>query len=279
MNQLTETLHLILKPELVKLLATWVQTASREEVKGLKVIAAVYKHKGVKKFRSKPQTAQSDLPTLKEVAAERRKRQLQSTYEAEFSALRVSEQRSAVLRFRKLSDLPCSTVLNSIALRFLESWVVLGDDIIYQELVLSCLRSLAATVSADRQSISEQRKQFVWNDPTRVFSAHRVDQIAQQLRTKSSATQRPWIRPPTPVIENTDFTSKVFSKEELDRRKQALIRGSGAITSWAGAPIKPVSAYQDTYVTHFIKYHQAPPPDFRTSISVGRLIPITKAGL
>lgn len=277
MSQLAETLRLILKPELVTLISSWLQTATKTEVKGLKVIAAVYKHKGAKKFRSRPQTSHPELPTLEEVAAERRKKQFQSTYEAEYSALKVSEERSAILRYRKLSDLPCSSVLNNVALKFLESWSALGDEVSYHDLVLACLRSLAAAASADRQAVSEQRKQFIWNDPTRIFSAHRVDQIAQQIRSKSSASQRPWIRPTTPVKQDTTFTSKVLSKDDIDRRKQALIKGSGAIISWTGASQKPVSAYQETFVTHFTKYQQRPPPDFQTSISLGRLIPISKA--
>jgi hypothetical protein len=276
MSQLAETLQLILKAELVGSLATWHQTATSDEVKGLKIIAAVYKHKGVKRFRSKPQTSYSELPTLREVAAERRKKQLQSHYEAEFSSSRPSEQKSAVLRLTKLGDLPCSFVLNSVALKFLESWVLLGDDPKYQELALIALRSMAAVVSSHSQAISEQRKQFVWNDPTRGFKAHRVDQVAQQLRSKTSGTQRPWIRPQTPLKEDLTLNPSTFSRQDLERRKQALIKGSGAILAGASAPFKAVSAYQDTFVTHFIKYQQRPPPDFHTSISLGRLIPIAK---
>jgi hypothetical protein len=276
MSQLAETLQLILKTELVSSLATWHQTATRDEVKGLKIIAAVYKHKGAKKFRSKPQTSHSELPTLREIAAERRKKQLQSHYEAEFSGSRPSESKSAVLRLRKLGDLPCSFVLNSVALKFLESWVLLGDDPKYQELALIALRSMAAVVSADSQAISEQKKQFVWNDPTRGFKAHRVDQVAQQLRSKTSGTQRPWIRPQTPLKEDMNFSSTSFSRQDLERRKQALIKGSGSIIAGSAAQFKAVSAYQDTFVTHFVKYQQRPHPDFHTSISLGRLIPIAK---
>mmetsp|Transcript_1994 Transcript_1994/g.4470 ORF Transcript_1994/g.4470 Transcript_1994/m.4470 type:complete len:277 (-) Transcript_1994:20-850(-) len=276
MSQLNESLSLILKPELVKALSNWPSSASPDEIKGLKVITAVINHKGQKKFRSKPTTLHSDLPTLAEVAADRRKKQLQSTYEANFSSSRDSEQKSAVLRYRRLSDLPCSTVLNPISLKFLEAWISLKDDTSYQELMLICLRSLAASINTERQAVTEQKKQYVWNDPSRILKAHRVDNVAQQLRSKSSATQRPWIRPQTPKKTDMSIDVKVFSKLDLDRMKQALIRGSGAITSWMGAPMKQVSAYQDTYVTHFTRYHQPPPMDFYTSISLGRLIPTNK---
>jgi hypothetical protein len=58
------------------------------------------------------------------------------------------------------------------------------------------------------------------------------------------------------------------------KQKQNLIKGSGVIGKWVITPANPhVSSYQETYVTHFNKYQKIQPPDFQTSISVGRLCP------
>jgi hypothetical protein len=276
MSQLHDHLRNIVKPEFLPSLASWTSTATRDEVKGLKIMDAICKYKGAKRFRIKPTTARRVVPSLRELEEQMRRKQLQSTYVAEFAASKPDSLKPAILRLRKLSDLPCSSVLSSVALRFLETWLELEDDVSYQELVLVSLRSIAATVNASRQAVSEQKKQFVWIDPSRGFSPQRVSHVAAPTRSKSSRLTRPQLSSPTKA--DTSFDSKVFTKEDQDRRKRILIKGSGAITSWVGAPQHSATAYQDSYVTHITRYHQAPHPDFRTSISLGRLIPTSRVG-
>lgn len=49
-----ETLKKLIKPELFKSFEDWYETANDREKKGLKLLAAIYKHKGMKKFRAEP---------------------------------------------------------------------------------------------------------------------------------------------------------------------------------------------------------------------------------
>lgn len=273
MSMLDQSLQMILKPELAMTIGPWSQTASSDEIKGLKVITAIINHKGERKFKTKSKISEAAMPTLEGVEAGRRKKALQSSYEAQFSTSPDNKQKPAVFRYRKLRDLPCSGVLNNSALKCLESWIELKDDGTYQELMLACLRSLAASVNLNRQAVSEQKKQYVWSDHTRLLKAHRIDCVAPKLRSLSSATQRARVRNVTPKKADTSMDTKIFSKDVLERRRLALMRGAGAITSWMGASGKQNSSYQDTYVTYFTRYHQPPPKDFHTSISLGRMIP------
>jgi hypothetical protein len=51
-------LEQIIKPELMQHFHDWEAFASEKEKKGLKLIAAIYKHKGLKKFRADPPSKQ-----------------------------------------------------------------------------------------------------------------------------------------------------------------------------------------------------------------------------
>lgn len=52
------TLELIIKPELLSSFLDWEDFANEKEKKGLKLIASIYKHKGLKKFRADPPSKQ-----------------------------------------------------------------------------------------------------------------------------------------------------------------------------------------------------------------------------
>lgn len=53
-----DTLSKVIKPELIKHYDDWEKYANDNEKKGLKLIAAIYKHKGLKKFRAEAPSKQ-----------------------------------------------------------------------------------------------------------------------------------------------------------------------------------------------------------------------------
>ena len=54
----TDTLQKIIQPQFLEHFLDWEKFASEKEKKGLKLIAAIYKHKGLKKFRADPPSKQ-----------------------------------------------------------------------------------------------------------------------------------------------------------------------------------------------------------------------------
>jgi hypothetical protein len=271
MSQLPVILQQLLKPEFHQPLATWHNSASRDELKGLRVILSICNSKGQRRFKSKVSPPRSDEPTLEEVDVKRHKRRFESAYESQFTAPREMAKKPSVFKYSSLHELPCSAILTNDALKYLQSWLGLKDDESYQEAVLVCLRSMAAMLSLSRQAMSENKQQFAWKKPSRRLRAFNPTLALRQLRSKTS-TMRPVMKPQAANKVNLSMEVKGITKEDIDKRKRVLMRGSGKITSGLGIPMNPLSSYQDTYVTHFTRYHQPKPRDFYTSISVGHLI-------
>ncbi len=53
-----DILQTIIQPQLVEHFVDWEKFANEKERKGLKLISAIYKHKGLKKFRADPPSKQ-----------------------------------------------------------------------------------------------------------------------------------------------------------------------------------------------------------------------------
>lgn len=266
MTELDAALSLALKTELLPAARNWLQTASKEELKGLKVISAVLKNKGAKKFRAQP----SDLKSTLKPEEEFKKNQFKSSYSVEFG---TGPQASApnIFQYRKLSDLPCSSTLSPIALRFLEQWISLRDSPVYQQLVLSCLRAIYAVVKSASARTSEAVNSFKWVDPSRNFTSHRIDLV--KLERPQTHGNKPWARPETAKPTVNEDAALRLTKEDLQKRVDAL-RGDHGIFRQAGGTAMPASSeYQRTFVTHFNKYRKPQGFDGHTSIALGRVCP------
>ncbi len=271
-SELESTLRIVVRPEFHSKLSTWISTSSREEQRGLLLIRSIYKHKGTKKFRTRCSTSQSTR-SIKTAAEEIQSRYLKSTYDSEFSAL-ASDDRAALFEYRKLADLPCSHVLTPVSLMFIDNWLKLKDFKEYQDLVLKCLRSLAAMVKSSDRLLPEYQRKFTWNDPSKNFTNHRTDHVNSTIQlVRASTASRPWVRPKTVQTQDMNIKPLTLTKEDIERRKQALMKGSNVVGKWIISPTNSVSQYQETFVTHFQKYEKSSRPDFHTSISLGRLCP------
>ncbi|OMJ91946.1 hypothetical protein SteCoe_5375 [Stentor coeruleus] len=266
-----EILSKILKPNILPKADCWVGSANSNEKKGLKIISSIYKYKGKKIFKTRPT---SHLQSMN-VESELKKRQFVSTYEQEYAGISKNIKETSIFDYKKLEDMPFSVVLNSVAIMFIQNWLDLKDDPYYQDLVLQCLRSIHAVINSSTGLISESHKHYQWNDPSKNYSVHRIDQKASGiLGVRSASANKPWQRPNRIEKVEKEIKSNMLTKEDLMKQKQALIKGSGVIGKWVVAPTHPqVSSYQDTYVTHFNKYQKVQPPDFQTSISIGVLCP------
>jgi hypothetical protein len=267
-----ETLQLILRPEFLSRTETWEASANQNEKKGIKIISSIFKYKGKKVFKTAPGANMK----LGSVESELKKRQFVSTYGQEYSTITQGTRNPNIFDYKKLEDMPCSTILNQVAIMFIQNWLDLKDDQVYQDLVLQCLRSIHAVINSSSGLVSESHKNYLWNDPSKNYSVHRIDQQASYfLGVRSQSANKPWVRPSTnEQNDKNNIKAVMFTKEDLMKQKQNLIKGSGVIGKWVVAPANPhVSSYQDTFVTHFNKYQKTQAPDFQTSISVGRLCP------
>ena len=113
---------------------------------------------------------------------------------------------------------------------FIQNWLDLKDDQFYQDLILKCLRSIHAVINSSNTLVSESHKNYQWNDPSKNYSTHRIDQYASGiLGVRSESANKPWVRPQTTEKLQTNIKSVMFTKEDLMKQKQSLIQGSGVI--------------------------------------------------
>jgi hypothetical protein len=87
-----DTLQKIIQPQYLDHFADWEKFANDREKKGLKLISAIYKHKGLKKFRADPPSKQ--LESF----------QKSNTIEYEFLVIRHANLSIAIRRLRSYTE-------------------------------------------------------------------------------------------------------------------------------------------------------------------------------
>jgi len=270
-ERLKPVLQAILLPRYFPLAEGWLGEASGAERKGVKMIGAIYKHKGLKKFRG---VAASALPSGRTTVQLLQQRALTSTYSSEFTAPNQLRPLTAVLSRTRFGDLPCSQILTPVTIRFVESWLSLKDEDSLIETVLETLRSMLAFFNSTKRPTTESKRQFIWNDPNKLMKPHRLDHLnSRSLLSRNASSGRPWVVPKPQVHEDVTIKANTFTAEDLKKRRDALAKGSGQVATWVVGPADTLSSYQNTYTTHFNKYKGVPAPDFHTSVSVGRMVP------
>lgn len=261
----TDLLKELLKPELHPNIPKWFYSASKAEKKGLRLIAAIVKNKGSRKFRTRSTT--STLPAL----AELQKPKYETQYSTDFSNIPITTRsHAAIFRYRKLADLPCSHVLNPMPLRLLEQWFGLQDDTYYQELVLGTIRSFQAAADMSKPTLSETQAKFIGYDYSNLYSSHNMRASARVV--KEPKVTKPWVRPEKPAVL-PPLEPTFTSIDDLKRRRE-MHMGSTVGRLAAMQSVEPMlSNYQRAYVTHFTNYENRPKADLFTSMSCGKLCP------
>jgi len=262
MEDLNRVLGVVFLPQYHEAASEWLLTASVPERKGLKMLGAIYKHKGQKKFRTVPSTALQTRQT--------------STYEAEFTSEVQSRPSTAVLSYNRFSTLPCSQILTPVTVRFVESWLLLRDAEGTVSVLLDTLRAIFAYFTSSKRPTTESKRQYVWNDLNTLPKAHRLDHLTNKSQVSRSASAgRPWVAPRSAEPQDTSHRPSAFTAEDLKKRKEAQTKGSGQVATWIVGPSDLLSNYQNTYTTHFNKYKGMPTGQHQPSVSLGRMIPGT----
>jgi hypothetical protein len=238
----------VTKAELHSRLRGWLDSATKQEIKGLVAINAIWKHKGQKLFKPKPKCF------LPEVSLPKRNI---STYKATFVG---KTNDYFVLSHRKLKDLPASQVLTPTALSVLEHWLTLKDDKYYRTLMLTCLRGMAAVCMVYAPSISESSTVYGWKT-----LPHQHKSPVQVSKSRSESALRPW----APRSEKLELSATV---SEFKIYKANWANGNGNILAWPGGS-KQGTLYQDTYTAFYNKSPTVQPARFVSSVALSRMIP------
>lgn len=267
-SSLTET---SLKPLLISVLTSkvapysdsFLASATKNEIKGLKIISSICKHEGRKKFR--PRVSQNDS-VLDTTLDNLKKKYLKSNYNSEFC--KESGPETDIFKYKKLNELKCSEVLNGKCLEYVERWLGLKDDIYYQDHLLMFLRGIYSVYKSEESiPTSMHRESYSWvrahrasASPNKLVPLSKLKTPVQSKRSESLSLSKPVHNP---------------SSSRVSPQLQALkaLRGNGELTSWiSNVHSKHTSQYQETYVPIFHKPSQQTKSNFHTSV-VCRLLP------
>jgi hypothetical protein len=259
----------VFKSSYRKYIDTWIRNASTNEVKGLKVIYAIVKHRGSKRFRVDNKEKKFDL---EQAAEDIRRRTMQSYYNSQYST--ASPQRiheSEILKYKKLSELHYSQPLREDSLNFLEKWLQLGDDPKFKDLLVLCLQGFHSVAKINENlPVTNNQDSFYWfskeerarsKNPSSSFTST-VNDFFPKQKTKSIS-----------INESIDIPSRSFYEPKYyQERMKRKMMGSGNFINWVYD--KNSSIYQN-YFAGKVNKNPAQVAKPANSSTVIRVLPIS----
>lgn len=254
------------KEEYKDYIQTWLNNASKNEIKGVKVIQAVIKNHGKKKFR--PRT-ENPNKSFRLDPSYLRRTYMKSAYNSSFCAEAenyISE--SKVLRHKKLHELHFSKILTKQALFFLERWIELKDSPHYLDCMMACLRGIYSVVKIQKGITDPlQRESYRWftvQEMEKAFASKRNNPRPVPVDTGNHRAQS------QPAMQRCLETS--FEKSNSKEKRQTMLRGCGNLTGWNTFYEPKVTSYQNSFATQQNKSTRDSIPDYKTS-TVMRVLP------
>ena len=259
----------IILDEYIGYIDSWMTTATKNEIKGLKVVSAVIKHHGKKRFKPRKNKSGMSIGTT---AQQLHKKYMQSYYNAEYCTNDGQHNsESDILKYRRLTELKCACVLKKNALLFIESWLTLKDEQEYQTAMLTFLRGIYSVVKTQSAvPISSHMDYFSWfskDEQKRATENRKVSEGPVEVKSAHVRANSHELKIGTP-LKKIDYNPYGHKMRNLQNMK-----GNGEITSWvSNISSTNNSLYQDSYIPQFYKRNNIPKADFHTSI-VFRLLP------
>lgn len=257
----------IISSQYAKYVDFWLKNATKNEIKGLKVIQSIIKSEGKKRFRH--QVLKATTFDLKAAEIEFRKEAMRSNYDREFGMEQLKNiSGSAILRFRKLSELAFASILTKEALMYLERWISLKDNEEYQTLMLNGLRGLYSVVKIQQNlPVTQTQESFYW------YSEEDQERVKQSNR-KFVQTAPNYYKRSRRAVSQSNPAEITFEVPKYDRsiskdRRISGLKGSGDFTSWiSNLNTGKVSLYQDSFSTHFSPLRSCHKSDYNTSMAI-----------
>lgn len=262
----------ILNPMYHRFIDIWLDTATKHEMQGVKVICMVCRNKGQKKFKPKKLNAiaiHTNALTVDSFKA----RYMTSHYKEMFGQEELKKiYESDLLKYRKLNELPCSTILNTHSLLMLEKWITLNDDPEYQSAMLRALRGLHSVIKVETGVPNSQTRTvhswFSITDQIRAkppdYNLEKMSLDPQNPRARAKTTQ-PYRKIRSSSLSQTYETirTKELKQKELESKNH---------TAWVGNTNSLLSSYQENFMTQYSYKLDDAKHDYKTSQAI-RLIP------
>lgn len=225
----------------------WLAGATKTEIKGLKVASAIIKYEGKKKFRPRIHHDHLNTETTNDKL---RKRYMRTYYNSEFCIEAIKHSSEVeILKFKRLDEMKYAKILKPVNIMFIQRWLNLNDEEIYQGLLLSFIRGIYSVVNAQIAVPNSNNREYYQNisveDRKKALLGGFVRNVG--IRGNKSTDRRPYS---TDIGSHSRGISLFCDPETSKRRKLRDQKGNGQITSWiTNVPIAHCSLYQESFAS------------------------------
>lgn len=240
----------LFKPCFWQYIEPWLQTATRFEIKGLKVLQAIAKHKGTKRFKMYEKPQRNDYESA---AVDIRRKTMQSYYTTQYSSLSPDRNHertheSEILNFKRLSELKYSSVLKDHILSLAEKWIALGDDIKYRDLIIISLQGFHSVCKINENvPVTTSQDSFYWfsaeERQRNNFPTTTLNMTSKNFKPASKRRNSVSIESKGPLEPMRSFFEPKYYQERMTRK----MRGSGDFVTWIYD--KNSSMYQNAFAS------------------------------
>lgn len=244
----------IFKDEYHSKIPLWLKNLTKSEIKGLRLATQIIKNQGLKKFHP----SKSMYPSVSSKALSKTQSQYTEAY-GENITQKILD--SEVFKYITLSSMPISKTLKPEALMFIERWLQLKDEDIYQNYVLGMIKGFfIVTKVNDTGMVSVARESYSRKKLERIPVFGRKKWVDEEVKVK------------LPEIKAAKSVEMVKMKTCLNEIKEVVCRDHKEIMKWVSGnnPFKTV--YQDQFHPKTLQILPYKKKDFYTSTSV-KLLP------
>lgn len=232
----------IFKASTHEYLETWLKCCNQSEIKGIKVIAAVIKHQGQKKFRP------SHLQAIRNEAKEIRTRTMTSFYTSDYCLESSANPITCdIFNHAKLSELSYSSILNYEALIYLQRWIDLKDEAKYQLFLLDALKGLNSVVNTNKKTFTTTNDSafttFLNKKPIKKKNLIQPAQFNNERRHLSALKARPLPDSYKKISQSTNLCK--FQPMFYENRMKKIMKGTEGLLKWVYD--KNESHYQENF--------------------------------
>lgn len=261
----------LFKPCYYQYIQPWLESATKAEIKGLKVLQSIIKHKGTKRFKPYEKPKRNDYNT---VEADMRHRTMQSYYTSQYSSLSPERtHESEILNYKRFPELKYATVLKDHNISIVEKWIALNDDIQFRDLMIICLQGFNSVCKInENMPVTTTQDNFYWYSKEERSRSNLPISIAKVASPGFKTTPR--THKSSSVEMKTQEISRSFIEPKYFQDKMIRkMRGSGDFVSWVYD--KNSSMYQNAFASR-INNCPAQVSKPLNSSTIIRILPIDK---
>lgn len=215
----------------------WIKHIGDKEKQGLRIISAVIKNRGMKKFRNKPketvtEAAQKAIGTkshfnltneaLEKYRNEYKQNMYKSAYGISFGRKETDFADTNILKYKNFNELPCTKILNNTAKAFISKWSQLGEDSKYVSLAILVVKGIFTHWKQSLPSDTVSHLKHIWFDVHDHVHHQRMDQVGKDTlagKIENTVSNRPQT---TGNVGRRNHNARILSSKNDDEQSKGI---------------------------------------------------------